>query len=255
LKNLKRNLEAEVDRFYIFADFHLGINEQRDKEIIEKFLKTIEKLPEGTNIVLLGDIFDFWFEYKEVILKKYFPFLSGIWKYKDKLNFYFVAGNHDWWTGNFLEFFGIKTTKGHFTFDIENKKILMAHGDGYFPRDIFGNLLTKILRNKITTGIFYMFHPDIGFQIAKGISRISRHNSSKKEVPHEIPPKVIKHFEEGYDVVILGHFHLPIFMQKDKKLYLNTGDFPGHESYIKIENNEISLISKDKVLFKSKIGG
>lgn len=243
-----------MDRFYVFADLHLGIEEERDREIIEKFFKVIKNLPEGSNIVLLGDIFDFWFEYKEVILKRYFPFLSGIWEYRKKMNFYFVAGNHDWWTGDFLEFFGIKTTKGYFTFEIKNTRILMAHGDGYFPKDILGNLLTKILRNRITTTLFYLFHPDLGFKIARGISKISRHNSSRKEVPREIPPKVLKHFEKGYDIVILGHFHLPIFMEKEGKLYLNTGDFPEHESYIKIEGEKIWLISRDKILFKKEIG-
>jgi len=244
-----------LENFYVFADFHLGIDEEKDDEVIRDFFNLIKKLPDKTNIILLGDIFDFWFEYKEVILKRYFKFLQGLWEEKERLNFYFTPGNHDFWVKDFLEFFGVKITKGNFKFKIKDKNIIMAHGDGYFPEDFFGNLLTKFLRNKITKNLFYLIHPDIGFQIAKAISFISRHNSSKKEIPKEIPPKVLKHFEEGYDIVILGHFHLPIFMEKDGKYYLNTGDFPNYRSFVKIDENEISLFKGNEIFFKLKIGG
>ncbi len=244
-----------MEKFYVFADFHLGIDEKKDDEVINEFFKIIKSLPYKTNVVLLGDIFDFWFEYKEVILKRYFKFLSGIWEEKDRINFYFAPGNHDFWVRDFLEFFGMKITKGFFKFKIGDKNILMAHGDGYFPKDVFGNLLTKFLRNRITTNLFYLIHPDIGFYIAKGLSMISRHNSSKRKVPDEIPPKVLKHFDEGFDVVILGHFHLPLFMEKDGKYYLNTGDFPTYKSFIKIDEREIELIKGDEILFKIKTGG
>ncbi|MEN3046081.1 MAG: metallophosphoesterase, partial [Candidatus Hydrothermales bacterium] len=204
-------------QYYIFSDFHLGVSEERDKKVFEKFFSILEKLEKGTKIVFLGDIFDFWFEYKTVLPKENFLFVSELYKFKDKFEFLYFTGNHDFFVRNFVQGFNMRIFQRERIFQIGEKKVLFSHGDFYYQSDLIGTYFNYLVRSSFVKFLFYILHPDIGIKLAKSISKISRNTSEKKEPKEEIPERVKKFFKKGGDICILGHFHKPMFIEMDQK--------------------------------------
>lgn len=135
---------------------------------------------------------------------------------------------------------------------IGNKKVLLAHGDGYFEYDPFGNAFNYFVRTPFVKFLFYLIHPDIGIPMARFISKISRNNSEKKDVPLTLPTRTKKFFEKGGDICVLGHFHKPMFIEEKGKIYVNTGEFPVHETYVFLSEKKISLLKVNGNIIKEK---
>ena len=239
-------------QYYIFADFHLGFSEERDKKVFENFFKILNRIPEKSTIVFLGDIFDFWFEYKTVIPKENFLFVSELYKYRDKFEFLYFTGNHDFFVREFVKGFNMRIFQKERIFQVGNKRVLFAHGDFYYNRDILGTYFNFFIRTSFVKFLFYLFHPDIGIRLAKTFSKISRNSSEKKEVKEEIPPRAEKFFKKGGDICILGHFHKPMFIEKEGKIYVNTGEFPVDETYVFLDDKKIILYKNEKII-KQKV--
>ncbi len=239
-------------QYYIFSDFHLGFSEDRDKKIFNNFFKLLEKLPEKSTIVFLGDIFDFWFEYGTVIPKENFLFVSELYKFKDKFEFLYFCGNHDFWMRNFIPQFKMRVFQRERIIRVGNKKVLLAHGDFYYYTDPFGTFFNFFIRTDFVRVLFSILHPDIGIKLAKTLSKFSRNNSEKRSVPENIPPRAQKFFEKGGDICILGHFHKPIFIEEKGKIYVNTGEFPSDETYIYLDEKRITLYKNEEII-KEKI--
>ncbi|MEO0202577.1 MAG: UDP-2,3-diacylglucosamine diphosphatase [candidate division WOR-3 bacterium] len=225
-------------KIYLFSDAHFGFFED-EKEKFEKFRILLEMIKrDADKFIIVGDLFDFWFEYESVIFSNYFKVLSEIYLVSKNVETIYIAGNHDLWIGNFFEKLNIKPIIGIYEMKINNKKIVFAHGD-----DLKFRIKTRdILRNPILIKLFKMIHPDLGIKLAKFVSKASR--KAHDDYPEKIPNWLWDYFEriEG-DVLIVGHLHSPLYDIRNGKKILCIGDWIKHFTYGIINNDEVIILS------------
>jgi len=232
---------------YFISDLHIGVDcseeeKQRQKKILE-FLNTISK--DATHLYIVGDLFDFWYEYKKVIPKKYFDFLYILKSMTNRgVEIHYLAGNHDFYLGNFFdEYMNVKTWQDEYTFKLAGKKFYLLHGDGLAKRDKSYRFLKRVLRNKTNNRIFRWLHPDFGIPFARFISGSSRNYTRNINLQDEEDYKEFakKQFSNGYDFVLLGHRHIPLEYKNDNHIYINLGEWFEANSYAVFDGNELKL--------------
>ena len=171
--------------YYFISDVHLGLLErQTDRKREDLLLKVLDKISiDAKEIFLVGDIFDYWFEYKEVVPSHFYRTLNKIDELKQKgIPITYIMGNHDFGHKSFfLNEFNIKIERGDIERIIEGKKFYISHGDGKSKNDIGYLILKKILRSPISNFLFRLIHPDLGIKLAKGSSSTSRDHTDKKD--------------------------------------------------------------------------
>jgi len=243
-------------KVYFLSDFHLGAPDpssslQREKLIVQ-FLDSIQH--DAAHIFLVGDMFDFWYEYKKVVPKGYVRLLGKLASLTDaNIPLYFFVGNHDMWMKNYFQrelnipvYFEPKP----FTFN--NKKFLIGHGDGLGPGDHGYKALKKVFRNPVSQWLFGILPPYIGMGLANYSSRRSREATGKHEEIFlgEEKEWLITYCKEvldkeHYDYLIFGHRHLPIdFKLKDGSRYINLGDWIRYYTYAVFDGTELKLTTR-----------
>jgi len=232
---------------YFFSDAHLGENDkEREKGKLEKIYAFLEMVKnDGEKLFILGDLFDFWFEYKHAIPKEH---LKVVFKLaalvEDGIEVHYISGNHDFWLGNFLSReAGITIHRDYLKIDEQGKKLFLIHGDGISPSDKGYRVLKKILRNRFNIWLYRKVPTDWGIPLAKWVSGSSRNYTSGRS-KHFIKDYEIyagKKLAEGFDAVVIGHLHVPILKELDGGVYLNTGDFIKHFSYGRMDDGKITL--------------
>lgn len=164
----------EGKKIYFASDNHLGAptrNESKERE--EKFVKWLDTIKnDAAAIFLLGDLFDFWFEYKTVVPKGYIRTLGKLAEISDLgIPIYFFVGNHDlWMNGYFEEELNIPVFHSPQIFTFNGKKFLIGHGDGLGPGDKGYKRMKKVFTNKFCKWLFRWLHPDIGVRLAQYLS-------------------------------------------------------------------------------------
>jgi len=238
-------------KIYFVSDIHLKfvkddaeIN-KRDKFI--NFLKSIEN--DALELFIVGDLFDFWFEWYQVIPKYWFDifFQLKVLIHKE-IKISFVSGNHDFYFDKYLQNeIGLQCYNEYTEVEFETpngiKKFFIGHGDGYAKKDRSYRLLKRIIRNKISIFLFKTLIPiDLGVWLAKNISKISaKHRNDSQDWREEYYDFAKNKFEEGFDFVILGHLHKPTKKKFNEKVYINCGDWINSFSYAVYDYNEIEL--------------
>jgi len=233
---------------YFISDAHLGSNSPEKEKLKEErlllFLEQIKK--DSQALYILGDLFEFWFEYKNVIPKDHFTILM---KLKEIINqeipITYLVGNHDFWLGDFLtEEIGIKIVKHPLSIEHQGKKIYLIHGDGLARKDIGYRILKKILRNRINIWLYRLIPPDYGIPLAKKVASFSRNKtqSRDKEFLKDYREFAKEKIKEGYDAVLIGHTHQPCFEELDKGVYINLGDWFEHFTYGKLQAGKFYLL-------------
>ena len=239
------------DKAYFLGDFHFGSPnhiESKKRELkILSFLNSIES--NLKELFLLGDIFDFWFEYKEVVPKGFTRFLGKITELSDKgVNIHLILGNHDMWV---LDYFqkeiGINVYPNKIKVRINNNLLLVGHGDGIGKGDLGYKFLKLIFKNKISRFIYRWIHPDIGIKL--GIYLSNRKKNGTKDysiINNERIYNYCKQIENTnhHDYYIFGHSHQPI----EKKInstskYINVGDWIKNSNYLVVKNEQFQLKS------------
>jgi UDP-2,3-diacylglucosamine hydrolase len=234
-------------RAYFVSDLHLGVDcsaeERRREEKIFDFFKEIAD--EVTHLYIAGDLFDFWYEYKKVIPKKYFNFLHILKSLSEKgVEIHYLAGNHDFFLGSFFDdTLNIKTWQDEYAFELGGKKFFLQHGDGLAKRDKSYRILRRILRGRVNNFLFRWIHPDLGIPLARFVSGSSRSYSRQLSLQDENDYKEFaeNRFAEGYDYVLLGHRHIPLEYKKDGHLYINLGEWFEKNSYALFDGRELKL--------------
>ncbi|MCK5700344.1 MAG: UDP-2,3-diacylglucosamine diphosphatase [Cyclobacteriaceae bacterium] len=249
------NIELKKNKkIYFASDFHLGLpafpREQeidREQKII-RWLDSIENNAQA--IFLIGDIFDFWFEYKHVVPKGFIRFLGKIASLIDHgIPVYFFTGNHDVWMFRyFQEELGVEVYEKPTEFSINNTSFLIAHGDGLGPGDAFYKILKKIFTNKFTQWVFSWIHPDIGIGLGRRWSKSSRIRKlgsdeeflGEKEFLVQFCKKV--ELEKHHDFYVFGHRHLPLDVDiNDSSKYYNLGEWVHHFSFGEFDGETFRL--------------
>ena len=233
---------------YFLSDAHfgapIGVSEETRREKLSALGKQIAE--PGNHLFILGDLFDFWFEWRRVIPKRHFKVLRILGDMADKgLKMYYLAGNHDFRLGGFLEQeIGIETFKAHCDFEAEGRKFHIFHGDGVQKSDAGYRFLKKVFRNRINQRLFRWVHPDLGIAVADWSSLRSRDSQLLKN-PLEAENDYIKYaevkFSEGFDFVIMGHTHRPLLKELKDGVYLNSGNWYRDFSYGVYQDGELKL--------------
>ncbi len=237
-----------MSKIYFISDAHLGApNLNRPPRVQEDamidFLRAIRNDAEALYIV--GDLFDFWFEYRSVILRQHYWVLYELSALAESgTRIVYMAGNHDFWLGSFLdEQVGIETKYGPLEVNLQDKRFFICHGDGMISKDWGYRMMRKILHNRFLIRSFQLIHPDLGVVLGKRISLLSRNHGAPKDWdPHlayrELGVSILK---KGYDVVVFGHNHCPDLQQVDDQVYINLGDWVEHFTYGVLSEGKIEL--------------
>jgi len=236
------------DSVYFLSDAHFGSDSpEKEKLKEERFLRFLEGIKKDSQaLYILGDLFEFWFEYNNAIPKDHFPILM---KLKELTNLgipiTYSVGNHDFWLGDFLtKQIGIKIAKHPFSAEHQGKKIYLLHGDGLVKKDLGYRILRKILRNKINIWLYRLIPPDLGIPFAKKVASYSRSQNKvrDKKFLEDYRDFAGNKINEGYDAVILGHTHQPCLEELNNGIYLNLGDWFEHFTYAKLTEGRFSLL-------------
>jgi len=233
---------------YCIADAHLGSDSELvEKRKIKNLIAFLDKVKEEkADLIIAGDLFDFYFEYNSVIPRKYFDILAKLKEVrKAGVNIWFVAGNHDYWVGSFFENdIGIRIYTKSMKFRFFKKRIFIAHGDGLGRFDLGHLLLQLLLRQPLNIFLFSLLHPNLAYALGRWVSKMSRQKSSSKKFTlkdHPLQRFARNMWERGYDAVIVGHIHYPYIEKKNGKVFAIIGDWIDNFSYIHITVNGISL--------------
>jgi UDP-2,3-diacylglucosamine hydrolase len=217
-----------------------------ESERLKKLFSFLEYVAEnGESLYIVGDLFDFWFEYKTVIPRGYMEILCHLNQLRQAgLELHYIAGNHDFWMRSFLsQEMKIAIHFDELTRIIHRKKFYIHHGDGLAEFDKGYRLLKRIFRNKMNIFLYSLIHPDLGIPLAKWISSLSRKHTEPQGEPDDSDYLKLAHqkFGEGFDYVIFGHLHSPRIKEFDGKVYLNLGDWIQHFSYAEFDGRSIKL--------------
>ena len=254
------NIEIQDGKnIYFSSDNHLGAPNKEDSLVREKrFVKWLDSIKENASaIFLLGDLFDFWFEYNKVVPKGFVRVLGKLAELSDLgIPIYFFVGNHDMWmNGYFEKELNIKVFHKPHEFVINNKKFLIGHGDGLGPGDIGFKRMKKLFKSSIARFLFKWVHPDFGVRIAQYLSTKNKLLSGKEDVVFkgeenewlaQYCKKILK--KENFDFFLFGHRHLPLDIKlSEHSRYINLGDWISYFSYAIFDGTDIELkFQKDK---------
>jgi len=238
---------------YFASDFHLGLDAsisslEREKKIV-RWLDSIKD--DAKAIYLVGDVFDYWFEYGAVIPKGYTRLLGKLAELRDSsIPIYFFIGNHDMWMFRYLdEEMGIPIYRQPIQREIDGKTFFIGHGDGLGPGDHGYKMIKSIFSNRLCQWLFARIHPNLGIRIMKYVSGRSRHTHDEedaflgqdKEWLVQFCESTIK--KEDIDFFVFGHRHLPIEHQLSNghSIYYNLGDWLQYFTYLEVEDGIPSL--------------
>ena len=236
---------------YFVSDIHLGAPtlseefETMQKKELLKFLDNVERT--GSRLTIVGDLFDFWYEYKYVIPKDYFWLYAKLKSLVESgIAVDYIAGNHDFYLGRFFsQSVGLKVYQDGFSEEICGKKFLVIHGDGLAVKDSGYRMLKRFLRYNFVRWMIRWLHPDIGFSLAKAFSKKSREYTSSKDFGESDGMMMFarKKIEEGYDFVVMGHNHMPRFEHMGKGIYINLGDWLKSFTYGVFDGDAMKLMN------------
>ena len=204
---------------YFVSDVHLGlqVNDPADRE--RRFADFLRGLPEDTSAVyLLGDIWDFWYEYRHVVPKGYIRVLAALQELMDRgVKVYFFQGNHDVWTYSYFEELGMTRLVQPALVDIEGRKFCLGHGDGLGPVPFGYRFLRGLFHNRVAQFLFSMLHPWIAFRLGNGWSKNNRlaHDQEYEFKGTDEPLyKFAEEFSSAHhvDYFIFGHYHASVDM-------------------------------------------
>lgn len=242
----------ERKNIYFASDFHLGIPSYekslaREKKIV-RWLDSIA--PNARQIYLMGDIFDFWYEYKKVVPKGFVRLQGKIAELCDQgIEIFFFKGNHDMWMFRYFQKeLGITLISDELKFEVDGKQFFLHHGDGLGPGDYSYKFLKKVFRNPLCIWLFGILPNRIGLGIAHYFSSKSRlANAANDEVFQEGKEWLLLYCnevveKESYDFMIFGHRHLPLDIKlKNGGRYINLGEWMHHSTYAVYDGNDLKL--------------
>jgi UDP-2,3-diacylglucosamine hydrolase len=229
------------------ADAHLIDPADNNYRKLLTFLE--EQRGKVRTLFLLGDIFEFWVGYRHAVFASYVPMLEALRQLReDGTEIVYVEGNHDFHMGPyFKETLGCRILTEGGAFEIDGRKIFIAHGDLANPDDKGYRRLRRILRSRPLRWIINIVPPDQAWIVARWASRQSQKGKvakNKRWAPREI---LIKHarkcFAEGYDAVVTGHFHVPLFRETNEGTLVALGDWITQYSYAILEDGTFFLKS------------
>lgn len=241
------------NKLFFVSDIHLGVpdlksSQKRERMLID-WIESIEH--EAKEIIILGDLFDFWFEYNTVVPKGFVRILGKLAHLNDNgTKITVFTGNHDIWMFDYFEKeLGIEVIRGHQIRQEGNKKLFLHHGDGLGPGDHSFKFMKKVFTNKFCQFLFNWLHPDLGIKLALFSSHKSRESHKDtgedgyKGDDKEFLYQFVKDYpeEEKIDYFIFGHRHILLEKQIGSKTYVNLGDWLSLFTYAEFDGQQLHL--------------
>lgn len=244
-------------KIYFASDFHLGVptyekSLEREKRIV-RWLDEIKQ--DAEEIYLMGDMFDFWFEYKHVVPKGFVRLLGKIAEITDAgIPVTFFTGNHDMWMFDFFpKELGVKLYREPIVREYNGKKFFLGHGDGLGPGDRGYKFIKKVFANPVCQWLFARLHPNFAMGMAhywSKKSRLANGTSDEKFTGEEnewlivYAKEVLK--QQHYDYFIFGHRHLPLDINLGNSRYINLGEWIKYNTYAVFDGVNLELKSFGK---------
>ncbi len=238
---------------YFASDQHFGAPNIEESHIREKkFVKWLDEIKDhAESIFLLGDLIDFWFEYKNAVPKGFVRLFGKLAELTDSgIKIYFFVGNHDLWVRDYFQKeLSIEVFYKPTEFIFNNKKFLIGHGDGLGPGDKGYKRMKKLFTNPFAKWFYRWLHPDLGIPLAQYFSQKNKLISGEEDVKFlgEEKEWLIQYCKEKlttehYDYFVFGHRHLPMEINlSENSKYINTGDWITHFTYCKFDGERLLL--------------
>ncbi len=243
----------ESKKIYFASDFHLGAPSydaslMREKRIV-RWLNEIQK--DAEEIYLMGDLFDFWFEYKYTVPKGFVRLLGKLAEISDAgIKVTLFTGNHDMWMFDYLpKELGVTVHRDPIVKIYNGKKFFLGHGDGLGPGDKGYKFIKRIFSNRFCQWLFERLHPNFSIRMANYWSHKSRISNAPKDEQFKGEDKEwLVSFakeelkKEHYDYFIFGHRHLPLDIKlSENSRYLNLGEWVNYNTYAVFDGNKLEL--------------
>lgn len=240
-------------KVYFVSDLHLGLDakfKSRDRE--KQFVQWLNRISQdATALYILGDLFDFWYEYKQVVPKGFVRVLGKLANLHDAgLPIYFFTGNHDQWMRDYFEKeLGIPVCRKPERLEIDGKKFIVGHGDGLGPGDQAYKVMKSVFTNPAANWAFTRLHPNFAMWLGKKWSENNRllNGTHQEEMLAENKEWLIGYCrevlqKEHVDYFIFGHRHLALdYKLNERSRYVNLGDWLSYYSYAVFDGNDVEL--------------
>ena len=235
---------------YVVSDAHLGATPEARAADLVDWLRFVRG--RASHVVLNGDIFDFWFEYRRAIPRGHVRVLGAIAEIVDAgVPVTFMGGNHDWWGGSCLvDEIGVAFHRTPARATLAGRSAYIAHGDGLGGGDWGYRIASRVLRARLFRGVFRWVHPDLGARLASLLSRSESHDGPpgegsrmRSEALEALAVRELKR-DAALDIVVFGHTHIPVLAEVGGRYYINPGKWMGDRSYAVIEASGPPRIEK-----------
>ncbi|MDD4857565.1 MAG: UDP-2,3-diacylglucosamine diphosphatase [Candidatus Krumholzibacteria bacterium] len=218
--------------------------EERTKH--DRFLDFLARIEGASKLYLMGDIFDFWFEYRSVVPRFYHDILGALSSLKKSgTEVYIAGGNHDHWLGTYIsKALGFNILPTFTTHEIQGLRIAMTHGDNLLPGDFAYKTLKSVIRSRPAIAVARTVHPDALFSFARHFSRASKGITEKKT--ERAARTLLSKAPDAFflwdnDVFIMGHVHYPCLERFGERTFVILGDWERSCSYLRISEGQLSL--------------
>ena len=236
---------------FFISDCHIAMQlNSKELERRHKLFQLFESIKNsGGTLIIGGDFFDFWFEFRKKtpeIYRDVFERLEDL--KKNNIQIHYIAGNHDYWN---LGYFEQKFTHSFYKKDLViedfNDKILITHGDGLLKKDVGYRALKKVIRNKLFIFFFRLLGEKRGYQVGSKVSNTSHgynhFDNNVDEIIKDVSDFANEKWKEGIDVVLVGHYHQKLIVKEKSKMLIFMGDWLKHYTITKYDGNEWTQFS------------
>jgi UDP-2,3-diacylglucosamine hydrolase len=243
---------------YFASDFHLGAGgyaSSRERE--DRIIRWLDMIKDDVaELFLMGDVFDFWFEYKTVVPKGYIRFLGKLSQLTDAgVKLYLFKGNHDMWMFDYFVWeLGATIITNELVIERGGKKFYLHHGDGLGPGDRFYKFLKKFFRSGICQWLFARLHPNLGVGIANAWSQQSRISGAKDFEKMQYQQEWLEVYSlevlktRHFDYFVFGHRHMPLDINlPNNSRYVNLGEWVNYNTYAVFNGERLALKWFEKI--------
>ncbi len=248
ISNADGKAPAKEETILFLSDAHFGeAGEEKERARVDRFVRFLLHARERADrVYIVGDLFDFWFEYTQVLPKVHaliFTELAGL--VRAGVEVWYIAGNHDYWIGGFFtEALGIRVSREPLDLTLQGKRWYVTHGDDLTAgRDTGYRFLRRLIRNPLAIRAYHWIHPDIGIPFARWASHRSRSYSDQKKfvLNRTLEEAIREKLRSGFDGVVMGHIHYADHFRYDEGECVLLGDWMEAFTYAEMTGGEISL--------------